>query len=572
MIQFKSISFRNFLSYGNTLTTYDFTPGITRIRGENGAGKSSCVVDTVCFALFGKTYRRKQKLEQLINTTNKKKLEVYLTFSIGPDVYRVERGLKPSFFRIFKNDEIVEAPSTNRTYQQLLEDEIICLNEEVFDQTVIKSMAKNMSFLALKKSDKRSIVDSILGIEIFTAMNKLARNRVAEMQFEVSTAKNEITHNTKMIEAEMANLEKLKSIKRKVTKEAKRRVKEIEAKMLELQDKLKQCDEGDAKIAKNRERAAALEADIAAAKEANKDSKKALAEAEADILVSQRKLDMFKEMCPSCPRVREIEEGENMGENLMLVASLQESIKCRTEEVTALNERLSKCNRIIANEAFIRNTRNDANTQIAALNAELASINSDVVEIDETKLREYEAAKVDAENTYNYLCNTKRHLEVIRMLLSDDGIKTFIIKRYLPHINKILNTYLQKFNADILFYFDTEFEEIIGSRNKETFNYFSFSEGQKRRIDLAVLFTFLEFCKIKNRKAESNLLVLDEITAGVDGVGENMLYDILRGIVAKEGKEIITVSHSGNIDSDKIDRVYDVNMVNGFSVITQSEK
>jgi Fe-S cluster assembly ATPase SufC len=194
-----------------------------------------------------------------------------------------------------------------------------------------------------------------------------------------------------------------------------------------------------------------------------------------------------------------------------------------------------------------------------------------IVKIDRSKLQEYILSKHNMGCTIDSKVIDKAHYAFTRTMLSDDAIKAFVISKYLPVINTILNSYLQKFGSDVIFKFNSEFEEVVESRYKESFSYESFSEGQKRRIDLSILFTFIEFCKIKFSQASTNLLILDEISTGLDAGGENILYDLLKLIAAKEEKSVLTISHSGVINPDFIDHKYSVSIQQGFSNIEKEK-
>jgi len=572
MLIFKELTYKNFLSYGNVPTTFHFASGITRIRGENGAGKSSCILDPLFFALFGKPYRKKQKLEHLINAINKKDLEVSLLFESGSSVYRIERGIKPHYFRMFKDDELIDISSHKKDYQQHLEEDILHFNENIFDQTVAKSLTKNISFLALSKYEKRNIAEGIFNIEIFSVMNRLAKENVTKLEDKISKVMADIQHCKVLIEREVVNLDRLKSIKEKMDADTTKEKERILAQIEDDKQKLNTFTEALQKIDfyKN-EKAVATEKlkSITAQIKATKKDRDDLSIA---IQLAEKKLELFTKTCPGCAKLEDINTGSSFEVKREKYTEIIENLKVLVTDQEATQNNISKLDSIINNERFVKNSIDGLRKNITNLENTLKEQNTrENIVIDESVLIEYKKKRLDKEKDYNSLSRSKKHMAVIRNLLADEGIKSFIIKRYLPYINKLLNTYLQKFQSDILFYFDTEFNEVIGTRNKEKFNYYSFSEGQKRRIDMAILFSFLEFCKIKNRKSDTNLLVLDEITAGVDANGENMLYDILREIVHKEGKEIVTVSHSMAIDSDKIDNCYDVRMEKGFSILTRAE-
>jgi DNA repair exonuclease SbcCD ATPase subunit len=548
--------------------------------GENGEGKSSCVVDTIYYALFGRTYR-KQKLDQIVNWINKKELEVELRFKVRGRKVRIERGMRPDYLRVYTGDahmldedlELVPVESASRKYQKIIEEDILHMNEGVFNQTVIKSMTKNISFMTLEKYFKRQVTESIFGIEIFTHMNELAHQKLLDTKADIDSILKDIEYVKNQISQELSNIESLKQIQEKITKEQDRKMADMQLEMDENREKMAQYDIGIKKISKHHKLLEGLEKDKKLITDDARIKKQEKKELDASLAVSIKKLELFQNMCPECPKVKAMIEDDDIADNKAQAKILGEELSVLKTRFEDIQEQIKKSEKIVSNETPIRSMQKEAQRKMDKLQAEMQKEMSaeEMITIDETKLKELKFKRNEFEVDYNAKNKLKKHLIIMKSLLADEGIKSFIIKRYLPHVNKILNTYLQKFNTDILFYFDTEFNEVIGSRYKENANYHCFSEGQKRRIDMAILFTFLEFCKIKNRKSETNLLILDEITGGVDAAGENILYDILREMANKENKEIITISHSGNIDPEKIDRLYNAKIEGGFSNLRQLE-
>lgn len=570
MLEFKTLTWSNFLSYGNKPTTYDFRKGVTRIAGENGTGKST-IVDALWFALFGKTYR-KIKLGQLMNSINKKGMEVILEFTNNGTEYRIERGMHPHFFRIYENGEIVPQASRNKTYQEALEQEIMHFGENTADQTLIKSLTKNISFLTLPKWHKRVVVEAIFDIEIFSTMNRMAKTKYDETEAKLNNIRKDIDSNKKLYDAELLNLNNLRRLKEKLEEDARRQTEMSEGKIAELRADIEKYNKGLTMIAGYKQKHADLQKNRAQLKSDIKVLDDRRTSNLSKLTLIKNKYKIFAETCPGCAKLAEIANTDEADKYTALVTQCESEVSIKKAEIAELDKQIRKLEELIYNENFLKSNITKHQKLIDEMLQVAASAASESVIIDETKLTEYKTAKEDLEVMFNVESKKKKVLSVTRMLLGDEGIKTFIIKRHLPSINKLLNTYLQKFGADILFYFDSEFNEVIGTRYKEDFNYYSFSEGQKRRIDLAVLFAFTEFCKIKNRKANTNLMILDEITAGCDAAAENALYDILREVVNREGKEIITVSHSLAIDPEKVDRLYQTTMDKGFSKLTRVEE
>jgi DNA repair exonuclease SbcCD ATPase subunit len=257
-------------------------------------------------------------------------------------------------------------------------------------------------------------------------------------------------------------------------------------------------------------------------------------------------------------------------DNLVLAQEIDvilDLISTTEKHTIPYTEGIQKCDSYISREPGFLTSVQQNTRSIVQYNAFINQEKKSLVEIDRSNLQGYILSKHNMGSTIDSKSNDKAHYAFTRTMLSDDAIKAFVVKKYLPVINKILNSYLQKFGSDVIFNFTPEFEEEIVSRHKETFSYESFSEGQKRRIDLAILFTFMEFCKIKFAQASTNLMILDEISAGLDVDGENILYEILKELASKEQKSIITISHSGVINPEYIDYKYLVAIQQGFSTI-----
>jgi DNA repair exonuclease SbcCD ATPase subunit len=569
MIIFKKIKFKNFLSYGNTWTEFEFESGVVRLSGQNGSGKSVIGNEALYFVLFGKTYR-KINLPQLVNSVNKSDLRVELYFTIGQDEYKVIRGLKPNIFEIYENNELKPLSSTKSSYQQILE-EILHLNENVFNQTTCKSVTKNISFLSLSKFERRNVIEGIFDIEMFSSMSKICKTKYDDIDFKCNELRREIEYINMLIEQELENIQNLKKIKQQMSEESKRKVDEITNEINDLTNNIQTNKEALSKLKAYYTRKDNTEKSINGNKQKVKLGRDKYTEILSIIKASQQKIEMFSSVCAGCLKIQTIIDSENIEiqqNNLALIEEKIEEIRNKNE---VLDKELKKINQILASEHYIKANIDRDESKIKDLNKSIYVELNKEIEIDETKLKSHTGNKKEIETRYNTLTDDRKHYAIMKNLLSDDGIKSFVIKRYLPHVNKLLNTYLQKFGTEILFYFDSEFNEVVASRHKESFSYFSFSEGQKRRIDLAILFAFIEFSKIRNKKSNSNLMIFDEINTTLDPQGENIFYEILKDIAKRENKCIIIISHSGNIDPERIDTLYEITLEKGFSKVKKVE-
>lgn len=570
MLYFDAIEWTNFLSYGNAPTRYEFVAGISRIKGENGVGKS-LISDAIWFALFGKCYR-KITHGRMLNSINKKDLTVTLWLHDDHHTYRIERGLFPQYFKIYEDDELKELTSKTRSYQEMLETEILGFGEKIADQLLVKSLTRNVAFPPLSKGEKRAVVEGILGIEIFTTMNNIAGNKLAALDTEIKDVKKDVEKYKHLYENELLNVNNLRRMREKIEEEARQRAEATEDKIKQLQSEIDKYEVGLEKITEYRKMHDAASAEREEARTALKKQRDVVTSLKSKLSVLENKRKIFAETCPGCPKLDEVTSASDASKIREEVILGEAKVVELESNVSSINERIKKIDEIIYNENFLRSNIKKRRETIEDMVSAAASSAAETIVIDETKLREFVREGRALAERYNDLSSQKKHLALVKTLLADDGIKSYIIKRHLPSINKLLNTYLQKFNADILFYFDSEFNEVIGTRHKEDFTYYNFSEGQKRRIDLSIMFAFTEFGKIKNKKANTNLMLLDEITAGCDAAGENALYDILREVVRRESKEIVTISHSMALDPEKIDRAFEVKFDRGFSKLERIEE
>jgi len=563
MLKFNKLKFKNFLSYGNSWTEFEFEKGISRITADNGKGKSA-IVDALYFALFGKSYR-KINLGSLINSINKSDLLVELEFTNNDTEYKIIRGIKPNIFYIYENDILKSLNSTNRSYQQMLEQDILHFNENVFNQTTCKSITKNISFLSLSKADRRLIVEGIFGIEAFSEMNHLCKIKLDDIENTIFTLKKEIEYTSILIEQEIFSVERLKQIQQKINEESQQKVEEINAEIKTLQEDIQKYTEALKKIEEFKLQKSNAEISLSSIKSEIAETRSIISKTESEIKLAQFKLNLFNKTCAGCEQIKNIASDLDLTGLEEEQQNQESKLKRLTDQITTVRNELSKFEKILANEKFINGNFERATKRITELKKTVYVETIKDIEISTEHLNQHETKKLELEKKYNNAYIQKNHYAVIKTLLSDEGIKSFVIKRHLSSINKLLNTYLQKFNADILFYFNEEFNEVIASRYKESFNYFNFSEGQKRRIDLAIMFTFMGFSKMRNKKSSTNLLILDEISSMLDAIGENGLYDILKDLCNKENKSILSISHSGNIDPEKIDKLYQVSIEKGFS-------
>lgn len=570
MIEFQELKFKNVLSYGNNYTTIKFKEGISRYFGKNGDGKSTPFLDCMWFALFGKPYRAIKK-SLLINAKNKKELEVYLTYKKQDDDFRIERGIKPDFFRIYKNDQLIPVSSSVKGYQEILEEDILQFNENITSQLAVKSLTKNMAFMTLSKAEKRKIIENILDIEVFSIMGKNLKVKVDAVELELKSLKKDVDNTDLLIDQEQENLIKLHNLKKKMEEESNQNIQIYKDEIKLLNEENDKYNKGLIIIEKKKKQKIEKSTEVVSCRNAIVSFNNTISKLEAKLEMNVKKIKFLNSTCSGCPKINEIINDDDMAGVELSIKDQNLLLQYNNERLAILESEMKKINDILANERLVLETLSRNKRRIIELESHITKSKSSIIEIDESKLKGYKVKKKSLELTYNKQSNVKTHLVLLRSLCSDDGIKTFIIKKYLPTINKLLNTYLTKFQTDIIFNFDVEFNEVVLTKYKEDFTYESFSQGQKKRIDLAVMFAFIKFAQMKNKKSDTNLLILDEVLTSLDQQGTESVMEVLSDYRDKNNKCIITINHLTDISQEFFDYSYKVTMEKGFSKITETQ-
>jgi len=539
MIMFQKLRWKNFLSTGNTFTEIDFTRNpTTLIVGENGSGKST-VLDALCFGLFNKPFRNINK-PQLVNSINGKKMMVEVEFLVGKKQYRVIRGIKPNVFEIYCNDEFLDQDAALRDTQKYLEESILKLNYKSFTQIVILGSASFTPFMQLPSASRREIIEDILDIQIFTTMNVLLKEKMNVLKEDIRVIEGEVQlakHKTTVQKGYIDTLEKDKATKIDNIKE------NINETTLAIEDNEKQLAELSAKKS------------VLGEPETRKRQLDSFREKFfAGIKKTEKELKFYEENsdCPVCKQ--EICEdfkhdmtSSKHDERLVLEKSLK-GLEKEYEEVSKTLETWQELSDIVST------TQSDIIGQErykSKLKDMLVEAENNVTDISDEKLKLKEMAKdVVAKNDIKSHKSEQQHYNTaVSHLLKDSGIKTRIIKQYLPAINKLVNKYLQSMDFFVHFELDEKFNEIIKSRHRDRFSYASFSEGEKQRIDLALLFTWRTIAKMKN-SASTNLLILDEVfDSSLDNNGTDYVMQLLNTI--GDQANVFVISHKGDQLFDK---------------------
>lgn len=560
----EKIRWKNLLSYGNNWSEYIFKIGVTKISGINGQGKS-CLVDAIYFVFFGKPYR-KINIPNIVNSINKSDLKVELYFSSNSHNYKIIRGLKPNIFEIWKDEELIDQNNTKSGYQGFLNEEIFHFNEEIFQQIGIKSLTRFNSYSTMSKSKKREIIENIFELGVLSEMRELNKIEMDDTSQEIYLLKKDENKYEMLIEQETRNLEKLKQLKVKLEKdiEEKNDAKKEEVESLKEQiDKLKK---GFEKIRIEEIKKKSFEKSLKLEKGIVQKIKKEKDKIKIEISVFDSKIDFLRTSCGDCPKIKEIiKNSPSLDLNKKLVDKNNE-IEKKQNFINDTLEFIEICNKLIQKKGILENTINNKKKEIQKIKNSFEKIISGVV-IDESKYKDYKFKLEKVIEKIYKKNDSLKYFDVIFTLLKDDGIKSYIIKKYLPLLNKLVNTYLQKFSMDLELVFNTDMDIEIRTKFKENYSFENFSEGEKKRINSSILFTFLEFCKLKHSNSNINILILDEFSSGLDISGENILFEILKDISEKNNSEIITISQNPLIDPEKINNLYEVKMEKGFSVM-----
>lgn len=557
MINFEKIRFKNFLSTGNNFTEIDFEVSpTTLVVGHNGAGKST-MLDALSFALFGKPHRKISK-PQLVNSINQKGLLVEVEFRIGSQKYKVVRGIKPAKFEIWVNGNMVNQDSHAREYQSMLENNIIKLNHKSFHQIVVLGSSSFVPFMQLSSVARREVIEDLLDINVFSKMNGLLKERMSILKDKISENGHQLSMVETKINAQKKYLRDLSSITAQAKKEKLDTIKSLQEDIRVLNEKNEELtNEITSKSPSVNERTTKISDDIASF-----DKYMAQFTAQQKEVVKQARFFEENDTCPTCEqdidaatknyhlescktKAGTIKTALEMGE------MQKESLRKKQEELQTQMDSIREWQSMVnANSQEI----GSINRTIDGLNNDLARIDNETGDLSEANA-DLETLRVDKETLQEEkykLSEQNSYYRVNAELLKDTGIKTKIIKQYLPVINKLTNEYLQILDFFVHFNLDESFVETIRSRHRDAFSYDSFSEGEKQRIDLSLLFCWRQIAKMKNSVA-TNLLVLDEtFDSSLDEDGIENLMKIISSVA--EDTNVFIISHKSELEDAQFQR------------------
>ena len=556
MIIFKKIRYKNFLSTGNQPIEIDLSKSpTTLVIGSNGSGKST-MLDALCWALFNKPFRIIKK-EQMINTINNSECEVEIDFDVGTKHYKVKRSVKPNLFEIYEDGELLNQNASSIDYQKYLEHNIMKLNYRSFIQVVILGSSSYEPFMKMKARYRRDVVEEILDVKVFTQMDLLLRDQQGQLSKEILDMRHKCDLIETKYETEMKHFKSLSDLNtsdiddKKIQLEKHEKAKvdyttkidEINKNIDECNNELKDKDQTDDKL----KQLLKLETKI-----------------EHNIENNNNNLSFFSENtnCPTC--TQEIDEDfryKKQGELKQKVAGLEEGMQKLSSEISKVEERVSHFGKITKKLSDLYVDVAKVNTSLDELNSYSERIHQEILQLENkqtdsktiaTDLQQLKEELETTKSSTDSIMTQKKYVDILREVLSDKGARGHIIKKYVPIINNLINDYLQAMDFFISFHLDEEFNETVKSRHRDTFNYNSFSEGEKLRIDLAILFTWRTIAKMKN-SVNTNLLILDEIfDSSLDQQGTDDFFMIVNKL---KNENIFIISHKGDILFDKFTNI-----------------
>lgn len=572
MIEFKTIKWKNFLSTGNNFTKINLnTHNKTLIVGENGAGKST-ILDALCFSLFNKPFRKINK-PQLVNTINLADCVVEVEFSIGKIDWKIKRGMRPTVFEIYKDGKILDQSASSADQQKWLEQSVLKLNYKSFTQIVVLGSSTFIPFMQLPAAGRREVIEDILDIRIFSTMNSILKDRFKENKEALSDIDYSISILKEKVEVQKRFIVDLKKQSEENVvlweEEIADMQQDIVSNQLELEKHMVEIDTMTKQM------------------NAYPNPQKELGKLNEFYIKFKSKIkDMEKEInfltsndtCPTCNQdITENFRELNVNKNKQNIEKLDDALLDIKSKQTTLNESLTQRNSIQKN---INQSQNKINNCFSTINWKKDKVkdtqdkiqslkdNTDNVDRERDKMKTLIEQGKGQELQRRQIAKRSTELKIVADILKDGGVKSTIIRKYLPVMNTLINKHLQELEFYVNFNLDDTFNETIKSRFRDEFSYASFSEGEKMRIDLALLFTWREVAKLKN-SVNTNILILDEIfDSSLDSNGTTDFINILRTVT--DGNNVFVISHKEDMLHDKFDNVIQFKKVKNFSKPSQT--
>ena len=548
MILFKKIRYKNFLSTGNQFTEIALNKHRSvLIVGENGAGKST-ILDALCFSLYGKPFRKVNKA-QLINSINEKGTLVEIEFAIGKREYLIRRGIKPNVFEIFQDGKLINQNAESRDYQAYLETNILKLNFKSFSQIVILGSASFVPFMQLPAAHRREIIEDLLDIEIFSKMNALLKDRIFINKSKLSDADHKIDMADQKVELFKKHIQDLKQNNDELIQAKQVKVKQLKK---ELKATISITEEVKQSIGTLLDQIT----DRSSVEEQSLDVEVKNKSLLSDEKKCDHEIQFFntKDSCPTCKQnieekhrtklVKEIQKKKGTIEKEKQSLSDQQSkLESRLEQIKLIDEKIKEKQKQLS-DYVVQVQTNGSFVKGLLEEIETLSKNTKQIDTNNEQIAATEQELLNLQNEKEELVKEKQAMDIAASLLKDTGIKTKIVRQYVPVMNKLINKYLAAMDFFVNFELNENFEEKIKSRFRDDFSYESFSEGEKLRIDLALLFTWRAIAKLRN-SASTNLLIMDEVfDSSLDVGGTEEFLKILNGIV--NDTNVFIISHRGD--------------------------
>ena len=568
MIVFEKIRWKNFLSTGNNFTEIAITNSQNNlIVGSNGSGKST-MLDALCFALFNKPFRKINK-PQLVNSINEKDCVVEIEFTIGSVEYKVVRGIKPNVFEIYRNGSLIDQDAANKDYQKYLEQSILKFNFKSFTQVVILGSSTFVPFMQLAAAHRREVIEDLLDIQIFSRMNVILKDRVKDIKECVLNCEHEYNLNEAKVNLQRSSCLNLKKMNEEYIQKLQSNFNTNE---IRIADNIAKVNANEEKIAKlNME-----VVDLTTALQKKDQLRDMRSKINQNLDKATREIIFYEtnDTCPTCAQhISEDIKTEKIEASKEKQVKFAEGVSKINEKIKEVVDTISLCQdkmSIITEMQFENSALQRENKKILNENARIIEeVNTEKPDLDkeEDRLLMYENELQVTQEKCAKVNIDYDNLKMVASLLKDSGIKSKIISKFIPVINKQINKYLQSMDFFVNFTLDEEFNEVIKSRYRDIFSYASFSEGEKQKIDLSLLFTWRDIAKMKN-SASTNLLILDEVfDSSLDTAATDELMKILKSLDKKTN--LFVISHKGEVLLDKFDTTLKFEKVNDFSKLTE---
>ena len=576
MIIFKTLTVKNFMSVGNNpITIYLDRAPTTLITGVNGSGKSGLLLDGISFGLFGKPHRKINK-PQLINSINDKDCFVSVAFSIGSDEYIIHRGIKPNIFEIWKNGSMMNQDSKSRDYQAVLEQNILKLNHKSFHQIVVLGSSNFTPFMQLSKWNRREVIEDLLDITVFSKMNTLLKEQKKKTNDILFAIENEIQSLKKQAELQEKHIADLKTISSENTQRIKDEIEELIARKDNIQNVTL------SKI--NDELSSFMKDELEQTSSDLKAKRKELYTMEGKVKgkLTKHKNDIVfftsHDHCPTCKQditsqlKSEMVELNTKNIDLMKegLDKITKAIQKNEAQAAEVEESFSRFRSLVNNQQIYIRQSQDILDDIVKKQKHLEKTKESVdIAAALTSLENLNDGRTKKQSEKIEILDELEYQNVMEELLKDSGIKTKIIRQYLPVMNRLINEYLQIFDFFVSFKLDENFEESIRSRHRDEFTYASFSEGEKAKIDISLMLTWRQIAKMKN-STNTNLLVMDEVfQSALDIQSVQNLMNIFKSLSSETN--IFVISHNPESVAEQFDRILKFEKVNNFTQLTEVE-